>query len=34
MPVMSRTGDLMQRESLLRNQAERDLTNDMAKQLG
>ena len=31
---MSRTGDLMQRESLLRGQGERDLTNDMVKQLG
>ena len=30
MPLMSRAGDLMQRESLMTSQAERDLTQDLA----
>lgn len=33
-PMMSRTGDLMQRESLLTSQAERQLTQQMANDLG
>lgn len=31
---MSRTGDLMQRESLMTGQAERQLTEQMANQIG
>lgn len=33
-PMMSRTGDLMQRESLLTSDAERQLTQQMANDLG
>lgn len=33
-PLMSRTGDLMQRESLMTGQAERQLTQEMANQIG